>query len=177
MTENNADDRSLEALLEYLKQSRGFDFTGYKRASLKRRIRKQMQSCNIENFSDYLDYLEVHPEEYLPLFNTILINVTAFFRDKKAWNYLERQTIPHILREKSENSPIRIWSAGCASGEEAYTLAMILAKTLGVEKFRDLVKIYATDIDEEALTEARHATYSIKDVQPIPEEMREEPSQ
>ncbi len=163
-----------EALLDYLRQSRGFDFTGYKRSSLKRRVHKQMQSRSITNFSDYLDYLQVHPEEFLPLFNTILINVTSFFRDKSAWNYIQSQTLPRILNEKSQHSQIRIWSAGCASGEEAYTLAMILADILGVEKFRQQVKIYATDVDEEALSQARHANYSAKQIQSIPQNLQDQ---
>jgi two-component system, chemotaxis family, CheB/CheR fusion protein len=130
MTENEQE-QIFESLLEFLRQSRGFDFTGYKRSSLMRRVRKQMQSHNIDNFGDYLDYLQVHPEEFLPLFNTILINVTSFFRDTTAWNYLQRQVISRLIDEKPENQPIRVWSAGCASGEEAYTLAMILADALG----------------------------------------------
>ncbi|NJK50615.1 PAS domain S-box protein [Candidatus Gracilibacteria bacterium] len=173
MTEN---DEALifESLLEFLRQARGFDFTGYKRSSLMRRVRKHMQTHNIDNFGDYLDYLQVRPEEFLPLFNTILINVTSFFRDKDAWNYLQRQVIPRLISDKPLNKPIRVWSAGCASGEEAYTLATILAQALGIEKFRQRVKIYATDVDEEALSQARHASYSTKDLEPIPEEIREQ---
>ncbi|MGB7442538.1 MAG: CheR family methyltransferase, partial [Coleofasciculaceae cyanobacterium] len=120
-----------------------------------------------EKFSDYLDYLQVHPEGFLPLFNTILINVTGFFRDASAWKYLESQVLSRFLSEKSEHEQIRIWSAGCASGEEAYTLAILMAEMLGGEQFRQRVKIYATDVDEEALTQARHATYSSKQVESI----------
>ena len=167
------DNQVFEALLDYLRVSRGFDFTGYKRSSLQRRVRKQMQIHDLDKFSDYLDYLQVHPEEFLPLFNTILINVTAFFRDASAWKYLESQTLPRLLGEKSETAPIRIWSAGCASGEEAYTLAMLLSEALGAERFRRQVKIYATDVDEEALVQARHASYSIKDLNLVKQELRE----
>jgi two-component system, chemotaxis family, CheB/CheR fusion protein len=171
---NSNDDPSLNELLDYLRQSRGFDFTGYKRASLERRVRKQMQSHQIEAYRDYLDYLEVHPEEFSLLFNTILINVTAFFRDIEAWQYLQTEIIPHLLSGKSAQSPIRIWSAGCSSGEEAYTLAMIFAKILGVESFRQRVKIYATDLDDEALAQARRSVYSAKDLALIPEEFRDQ---
>ena len=73
--------QEFEAVLEYLKHSRGFDFTGYKRSSLQRRASKRLQQLKLEHYADYLDYLEVHPEEFVQLFNTILINVTAFFRD------------------------------------------------------------------------------------------------
>ena len=96
----NNENNLFEALLEFLRQERGFDFTGYKRSSLMRRVRKRMLTHEIENFEAYLDYLQVHPEEFLPLFNTILINVTAFFRDKPAWNYLRDHAINRILEEK-----------------------------------------------------------------------------
>ncbi|NET08340.1 MAG: PAS domain S-box protein [Symploca sp. SIO2B6] len=168
----NDEDRSFETLLDYLRRARGFDFTGYKRSSLKRRVNKRMHTVNINNFTDYLDYLEVYPEEFIPLFNTILINVTAFFRDKIAWDYLRLHTIPHILDRKLLKEPIRVWSAGCASGQEAYTVAMILAETLGLEKFRQRVKIYATDVDEEALIQARHASYNSEEIKSVPEELQ-----
>lgn len=173
MTPDNSNE-IFEELLEYLRRSRGFDFTGYKRSSLMRRVRKQMMAHELEHFSEYLDYLQVHPEEFLPLFNTILINVTAFFRDASAWKYLRNQALPQLINNKPNNSAIRVWSAGCASGEEAYTLAMLLAETLGVEKFRQRVKIYATDVDEEALTQARHAIYSSQSLQSVPAELREQ---
>lgn len=162
-----------EALLEYLKQNRGFDFTGYKRASLMRRIQKRMQEIAIEDYSDYTDYLEVHPDEFVLLFNTILINVTTFFRDQAAWDYLATEVIPRMLDRKELNEPIRVWSAACASGEEAYTLAMIIAEAIGIEQFQARVKIYATDADEEALTHARHATYDARQVVNIPSNLLE----
>jgi two-component system, chemotaxis family, CheB/CheR fusion protein len=165
--------QEFEGLLQYLKHNRGFDFTGYKRSSLQRRVSKRMQGLKIERYGDYLDYLEVHPEEFARLFNTILINVTAFFRDTTAWECLAEAIVPHIMAEKNPHDPIRVWSAGCASGEEAYTLAMVLAEALGLEAFRRRVKIYATDVDEEALTQARHASYSTKALQPVPAALRE----
>ena len=143
------------ALLEYLKRSRGFDFTGYKPTSLERRIRKRMEGVQVESFEDYVDYLEVHPDEFVHLFNTILINVTGFFRDPPAWDCLAREVLPRLLAERPGGEPIRVWSAGCASGEEAYSLAMLFAEILGPDEFRDRVKVYATDVDEEQLAEAR----------------------
>jgi two-component system CheB/CheR fusion protein len=172
MAENN-ENQVFESLLEFLRQERGYDFTGYKRSSLMRRVRKRMQTYEIDNFETYLDYLQVHPEEFLPLFNSILINVTAFFRDKSAWNYLQGHVIDRILNQKPINTQVRVWSAGCSSGEEAYTLAMIFAEAIGVDKFRQRLKIYATDIDEEALTQARYASYSDRDLKPVPEELRQ----
>ncbi len=166
-------DPKFENLLAYLRQSRGFDFTGYKRSTLMRRVHKRMQSLAIESFEEYQDYLEVYPDEFNYLFNTILINVTAFFRDVLAWEYLAEQILPNLIRNKKTSDQIRIWSAGCASGEEAYTLAMLIAEILGAEEFRQRVKIYATDVDEEALNQARLALYSVKDIQAVPEELRQ----
>ena len=164
--------QEFEAFLAFLKHNRGFDFTGYKRSSLRRRMSKRMQFLRLEYYSDYLDYLEVHPEEFVQLFNTILINVTAFFRDPSAWEFLAAEVLPGLLGEKRPQDPIRVWSAGCASGEEAYTLAMVLAEALGLESLRQRVKIYATDVDEEALLQARHASYSARALQPVPEALR-----
>lgn len=141
-------DSQLEGLLDYLKRSRRFDFTGYKRSSLSRRVQHRMHIIN--QYSEYLDYLEVHPEEFLHLFNTLLINVTNFFRDRPFWNFLSSEVLPRIIDQKEPNEPIRVWSAGCASGEEAYSLAMAFADLLGAEQMRQ-VKIYATDVGEESL--------------------------
>jgi two-component system, chemotaxis family, CheB/CheR fusion protein len=161
-------DQELETLLEYLKRNRGFDFTGYKRASLARRIMKRMETVGVRTHADYLDFLEVHAEEFAALFNTILINVTGFFRDPTAWEYLVAEVLPGVLDAKAAGDHVRVWSAGCASGEEAYTLAMILAERMGEDEYRQRVKIYATDIDEEALAKARHGTYSEREVDGVP---------
>jgi len=166
------EDIFFESLLEYLGSSRGFDFTQFKRNTLRRRILKQMGDRGVTSFADYRDYLEVHPDEFQSLFNTILINVTAFFRDPHAWKYLQEELLPEMLNAKGKSEPIRCWSAGCASGEEAYTIAIILAELLGREEFKKRVKIYATDIDEEALAEARQAQYTAKQIEMIPPELR-----
>ena len=165
-------DPRFESLLQDLKEQRGFDFTGYKRASLMRRVLRRMQALEVEHFEDYRDFLLVHPEEFTALFNTILINVTGFFRDRDSWHYLQTNVLPAILAAR-EGQPIRAWSAGCASGEEAYTLAMVFAEALGLEEFRERVKIYATDVDEEALAAARQAVYTERQIQGVPEELRE----
>jgi two-component system CheB/CheR fusion protein len=160
-----------EALLVYLKEARGFDFTGYKRPSLTRRVQHRMTQVNVPDYVDYQDYLQVHPDEFTQLFNTILINVTAFFRDPDAWERLRSEVVGPMLAAKPANTPIRLWSAGCASGEEAYTLAMALAEALGPDEFRNRVKIYATDVDEEQLAEARQASYGEREVQSVPPDL------
>ena len=166
-------DPAFEALLQFLKESRGFDFTGYKRSSLSRCVQRRMQQLNIANFADYLDHLQLHQDEFTALFNTILINVTGFFRDPEAWAHLRDDAIPEVLSSRKPSDPIRVWSAGCASGEEAYSIAIVLAEMLGPEEFRDRVKIYATDVDEEALAQARPAAYSESSVKGVPDELRE----
>lgn len=93
-------DEKFEELLEFLQRSRGFDFKCYKRASLVRRVRKRMQMIALDDYESYKDYLEVHTEEFDFLFNTILINVTSFFRDASAWDFLAREVIPKILAQK-----------------------------------------------------------------------------
>lgn len=158
----------LDQLLAYLKQTRGFDFAAYKRTTLSRRIVKRMQMKGLKSYDEYQGYLEVHPDEFQELFNTILINVTSFFRDEDAWEYLATQIIPKVINSKEGTGHFRAWVAGCASGEEAYTLAMILAEALGVDGFRATVKIYATDLDDNALNQARMASYSEKDVESVP---------
>jgi two-component system, chemotaxis family, CheB/CheR fusion protein len=160
-------DSEFEALLDYLKSSRGFDFTAYKRASLVRRVTRRMQMISIKGFGNYIDYLEVHPEEFSQLFNTILINVTSFFRDPEVWDFLKSDIIPRIISNKKPDETIRVWCAGTASGEEAYTIAMLLCEALGDDQFRERVKIYATDVDEEALSEARAASYNAKQAESV----------
>jgi two-component system, chemotaxis family, CheB/CheR fusion protein len=172
-TDANGANGDLEVLLDYLRRSRGFDFTGYKRTSLSRRIEKRMQAVGADGYLGYLDHLEVDPEEFTHLFNTILINVTSFFRDPPAWEYLGSEILPRLAADKREGEPIRVWSAGCASGEEAYTLAMAIAEALGPEAVKERVKIYATDVDEDALNQARQARYTAKQVEGVPPELLE----
>jgi two-component system CheB/CheR fusion protein len=173
MSDESPNGSGVEVLLDYLRGNRGFDFTGYKRNSLTRRIEKRMQEVGIPGYLDYVDYLEVVPEEFTYLFNTILINVTSFFRDQPAWDYLAEEVLPAILAARGPGEPLRMWSAGCASGQEAYTLAMLWAKALGADGFRERVKIYATDVDAEALNQARAARYSAKEIEGVPPEMLE----
>ncbi len=166
-----SEDPQFEALLMYLKEARGFDFTGYKRASLMRRVGRRMAQVEAQSYGDYLDHLQVRPDEFTALFNTILINVTGFFRDPEAWAYLGAHVVPQLLADKAPDAPIRVWSAGCASGEEAYTVAIVLAERIGVDEFRQRVKVYATDVDEDALSEARLGTYTDRQVAGVPDEL------
>ena len=162
-----------DELLRMLKETRGFDFTGYKPSTLQRRVQRRMTALDLSTFGEYRDFLELQPEEFTELFNTMLINVTGFFRDPAAWQVLSDTVVPALLSAKGPRMPIRAWSAGCATGEEAYTLAMILAEAMGPEQFRERVKIYATDLDEDALQQARYGAYEAKALDDVPEALRE----
>ncbi|MFJ2740349.1 CheR family methyltransferase [Streptomyces sp. NPDC087440] len=166
-------EQGLEELLHFLRDSRGFDFTGYKRSTLGRRIRKRMVDAGVQDYGDYRDLLETDTDEFRTLFNTILINVTSVFRDPDAWDLLQREVVPRILQEVEPEAEIRVWSAGCSSGEEAFSLAMMFAEVLGLEESLNRVKIYATDVDEEALREARSGLYAAKTLEPLGTELRD----
>ncbi len=176
MAEKTADDNTdlgFESVLLYLKEARGFDFTGYKRTSLSRRVQRRMAQVGIDDYGEYIDHLQVNADEFAALFNVLLINVTSFLRDPEAWQHLGQKVLPDLLAGLEPESPIRVWSAGCASGEEAYSLAILLTEALGVDGFRHRVKIYATDVDEEALTQARQAAYSERDIEGVPPDLLE----
>jgi two-component system CheB/CheR fusion protein len=162
-------DEELDHLLDKLFSERGFDFRDYKKVSLRRRVQKRLDDLKISTYPEYERYLDAHQDEYTKLFETMLINVTEFFRDPDAWEIVREKVLPEIIARKKKGDTIRVWSAGCASGEEPYSVGILLAEALG-GALRDYdVKIYATDIDEIALTEARRGVYrpeKLKNVSP-----------
>src|ERR1700733_5293697 len=166
-------DMTLDAFLSFVKETRGFDFTGYKRATIERRVAKRMGAVGAERYDDYLDYVELHGEEFSELFNALLINTTTFFRDPQTWEYVADEVVPQLLSARAPEDPIRVWCAGCASGEEPYTVAMVLARVIGEPAFRERVKIYATDVDEEALDYARHGAYVPRQIEHVPHDALE----
>lgn len=164
----------LENLLNYLKRVHQIDLTGYKRPSLMRRTLVRMQQVGVEHYQDYLDRLQQQPEELAHFLDTVFINFSYFFRDRPVWDYLANQIVPQIIANKEPNEPIRVWSAGCASGEETYSLAMLLAEALGVEQFQQRVQLYGTDVDRDAVMQARKGYYSAQAVKTIPAALREQ---
>ena len=167
-------DPGFEELLDFVHEARGFDYSQYKRPSLMRRFEKRMQTAGVDTYEDYRSYLEAEPREFAELLDTILINVTGFFRDPAAWEYLAKEIVPKIIEQKPAGERIRAWSAGCATGEEAYSIAMLFAEALGAEAYAKRVKIYATDLDDDALSKARHARYDMKAIEAVPENLRAE---
>jgi two-component system, chemotaxis family, CheB/CheR fusion protein len=163
----------LETLLADLRATRGVDLTGYKRSTLRRRIQRRMSAVGLDgDFTRYRDYLRQQPLELNSLLDSVFVNVTSFFRDREAWDHLAVEVIPRIVGQREADAPIRIWSAGCASGEEPFSVAMLLAEHLGLEAFSERVKVYATDWDEMALQQARRARYP-RDLETVPEPLRE----
>ena len=165
---------NFDRLLDHLRQARGVDFAAYRHTSLMRRVAKRMQTLGVATYDGYLDYLQLHPDEFQPLFNTILINVTSFFRDPEVWAYIDTVILPKLLADRPPSEPLRVWCAGCASGEEAYSVAMLLAERMGIDGVREHAKIYASDIDDEALTEARRATFNLSDTADLPQRFLEQ---
>ena len=166
-------DPGFQNLLETLSASYNFDFREYKPASLVRRIETRMSQVHADSFAAYASYLQQHPEEHVTLFNTILINVTGFFRDAEAWSVLDGEVIPRIMREARDARSIRIWSAGCSSGEETYSLAILLAEHLGERAEEFQIKIYGTDVDEDALAAARHGLYRVDQLKDLSDALLE----
>ncbi len=171
-----------EALLDYLKHSRGCDLTGYKRSSLMRRFQYRMQSININSYQSYRQHLQSDPSEWLALLDEVLINVTTFFRDSEAllrsadrdpWVTLANEIIPQIIASKEPDEPIRVWSAACASGQEVYSLVILFAEALGIESCLQRVQFYATDVDEAALGQARQGIYQLREVTELPPHLLE----
>ena len=156
-------------LLEMLHTEHQFDFREYKTVSLLRRIRSRMSHVRIDGFETYIDYLRVHAHEATALFNDILVNVTGFFRDPEAWESLRQDALPPVLAAALTAGRLRVWSAGCSTGEETYSAAIVIADALGPRAADLDVKIYATDIDDEALVTGRQAVFradQLKDVAP-----------
>ena len=160
--------RGLRPLLDQLSSAYNFDFREYKELSLARRIRTRMSQVRIDTFEAYSRYLEQHADEHVALFNTILINVTGFFRDPEAWKVLGDEVVPRLVEDAGQTHSIRVWSAGCSSGEEPYSVAIMLAEHLGDRAGNYMIKIYGTDVDEEALAMARQAAYRLDQLKDIP---------
>jgi len=173
MSSETVGSREFEELIRYIQESRGLDFRGYKRTSLRRRIALRMEAVGAQDCGAYQSFLEAHPQEFAELLNTVLINVTSFFRDPEAWQVLRTEVVPRVIERAGKAGQIRLWSVGCASGEEAYSAAMLFAEALGMDEFTRLVKVYATDLDEGALRTARHAAYTARDVEPVSADLLE----
>jgi two-component system CheB/CheR fusion protein len=173
LPEDDSDDRSnreereeelMHQIFVQLRVKTGHDFTAYKRATTLRRIARRMGVRSLDTLHDYVTYLKNHPEEADALLKDLLISVTNFFRDRPAFDWIEKEVVPAILKEKKGSDEIRIWIAGCATGEEAYSLAMLFSEQIEDMPDPPQLQLFATDIDDDAIAVAREGLYSNADV-------------
>jgi two-component system CheB/CheR fusion protein len=153
-------ENALKKIFILLRTQTGHDFSQYKPSTIRRRIERRMAVNQIDKMDSYVKYLQQTPTEVEALFRDMLIGVTNFFRDPEAFKVLEEQVIPKLFVGKSASSVIRVWSPGCSTGEEAYSIAILLAERQEQIKKRFQVQIFATDIDSQAISTARAGLYS-----------------
>lgn len=165
--------QALREIFTQLRIRTGHDFSNYKRATLLRRIERRVNVHHLPDLPAYTAYIQDHPEETQALLKDLLISVTNFFRDGKAFGYLEEHVIRQIFAGKTSADQVRIWVAGCATGEEAYSLAMLCAEQALGTLEPPRVQIFATDIDESAIATAREGLYTLNDAADVsPDRLR-----
>ncbi|MBD2365220.1 hypothetical protein H6G36_29390 [Anabaena minutissima FACHB-250] len=160
---------ALVIIFRLLRVATGVDFTHYKQNTLKRRIFRRMILYKLEKLEDYAQYLQNNPAEVTALYQDLLITVTSFFRDPEAFTALKTKIFPPLLKEHQPDSPIRVWVAGCSTGEEAYSIAICWMEFLTVQGIHRPIQIFATDINEVAIEKARAGIYKpsqIADISP-----------
>jgi two-component system CheB/CheR fusion protein len=166
------DEALLDRFLAQVREHTGIDFASYKRPTITRRLQRRMAAVGATTLPDYVRYVGRNPAEYDRLASGFLIKVTEFFRDQDLFDYLRKKVVPRIVRHSTERDrDIRIWSAGCATGEEAYSLAILFAEALGDSAGRYNVRVFATDLDAEAVNFARRGIYSRSAVANLPPEL------
>ena len=157
--------KELHILMEKIYRERGLDFREYKETTLTRRLCRRLGARGVKTYDDYARILDHDPVEYDKLFNDLLINVTSFFRDEVAFRTLRNVVLPALIsRGAGKGQCLRIWSAGCATGEEPYSVALLLLEMLGQIISQWNITIHATDIDVEALNRARNGVFTAKEV-------------
>ena len=153
-------EQALRSLLNHVREHSSIDFSKYKVPTILRRLQRRMYATGTTDVSAYMHYLDSHPEEYHRLVGSFLIKVTEFFRDPELFAAMRERVLPDLITKARERSNVlRIWSAGCATGEEAYSLAILVSEALGDELDQFSVQIFATDVDEDAIEFARHGIY------------------
>ncbi len=165
---------AFRALLDRIRERSAIDFSAYKAATIVRRLRGRMSATRTESIADYAALIELEPTEYERLVSSLLIKVTEFFRDPRLWDALRDEVIPGLVADaRRAGRELRIWSAGCSSGEEAYSLAMTVAEVLADDpKPPADVRIFATDIDAAAIAFARRGIYPPGALKSVPPELR-----
>ncbi len=161
----------LDKFMGKVLRDRGFDLTQYRRAYVERRLAARLRTLDLRTYRDYADLLEADPTEYKQMLDTLTINVTDFFRDAAVWDILRTRVIPDLIADKlrGRSRTIRIWSAGCASGEEPYSIAMMVLDVLGKDADKFLINVLGTDLDPDVLQIAEKGRYTrdaLKNISP-----------
>ncbi|EFF44114.1 CheR family methyltransferase [Xanthomonas citri] len=170
---NGNESDKLSQVAAILRNTTGHDFHGYKRATFLRRVQRRMQVAQVETLEQYLEVLRNRFDEPLQLFNDLLIGVTKFFRDRREFEFLEQQVIPRLFQGKHTGDSLRVWVLGCSTGEEAYSLAMLLREHAETLDTAPRIQIFASDIDGRALATARVGRYASSIVGEVaPERLR-----
>jgi two-component system CheB/CheR fusion protein len=165
---------ALQRVVGLLRIHTGHDFRNYKRATVLRRIERRMQVRSVRSLPEYLRLMEADPNEHRLLLNDLLIGVTNFFRDRDAFEALERDVLPLLFRDRKASDEVRAWVPGCATGEEAYSVAMLMAEQAALAKHGPAYQVFASDIDERAITIARAGLYPLSIVTDVaPPRLRE----
>ena len=154
-----AAENAFSKVVQLLRSRTGHDFSLYKKSTVGRRVERRMAAHGIEGVPVYARYLQDHPEEVQLLFKELLINVTSFFRDAEAFAAMKKEFLPQLFTNKPERYVFRVWVPGCATGEEAYSIAILFREYMDEVKQENKVQIYATDIDDDAIAAARSGTY------------------
>ncbi len=168
------DESLMEEVYKMVFRYTGCDFSSYKEATILRRIARRMAQLNMKNLEDYVSYLQSHPQESKLLGKDFLIGVTKFFRDSAAFEALETEVFPQMIATKQEEDPIKIWIAACSTGEEVYSIAITLDRFLKKTSKNYTVKIFASDVDEQAVDYASRAVYPPSIAKDIPQEILDE---
>src|SRR5262249_39088549 len=154
-------EQSLTRVLAYLKVKSGHDFAHYKRATILRRLARRMQVTRTETLDQYLTHLRNQAEEVQSLLADLLISVTSFFRDAAAFHELARSVIPNLFDMRGEDHSVRVWVPGCATGEEVYSIAMLLLEEVTRRDERPEIQLFASDLDAAALATGREGSYPL----------------
>ncbi len=160
----------LNKIFVFLRTQTGHDFSQYKPSTIHRRIERRMAVNQIEDLEKYVIFLQHDSDEVDALFRDLLIGVTRFFRDPDAFDFFEGECLPKLFGDKPRDTPLRIWVAGCSTGEEAYSLAITVEEYLEKHNRSDRVQIFATDIDNKAIITARAGVYPASIAADISEE-------
>jgi two-component system CheB/CheR fusion protein len=160
LTDNKDDEKDLKAIITLIREKSPLDFSEYKQSTILRRTKRRAAQGSFSTLGNYLEFLKATPDEVEALAKDFLISVTSFFRDKEAFDFIQKKIIPEILQKLNPGEELKMWVAGCATGEEVYSLAILIAEQLK-GKFKDIVvKIFATDIDSPALVQAGRGIYN-----------------